>query len=390
MDNTSVKNNPLVWYVGGEDIQMRIPILKQISNMGFRVAAVGTRDTKLFKENEIPYYRYQLSRGFSPHQDLKTLKQLMRIFEKYSPDIVHAFDTKPGILVPIAAKKSKVKYCLRTVTGMGFIYSSLSLFALALRPIYRFLQRNASKASDITIFQNRDDMKYFQNKGLVTTGKFILIKGSGIDLKLLNDHKLDQHYLQKIRIELSLRSGVIITMVARLVKYKGVIEYLKAARRIKDILPELQFLLVGPQSTEGRQAVSLKEIRSYSDCVQRLGFRSDIPAILSLTDIFVLPTYYREGVPRALLEAGGLGVPTVTTDMPGCRDVVRDGVNGFLVPTKNVDALVDRILKLARSTTLRKKLGKKAIQHIENNFSIDYVATAYAKLYKNCYFNANN
>ncbi len=170
-------------------------------------------------------------------------------------------------------------------------------------------------------------------------------------------------------------------MVSRLVNHKGVLEFLKAARRVRQQFPECRFLLIGPKAGEGRQAVPHKTIELYSDCVDWVGPRSDVPAILAFSDIFVLPSYYREGVPRVLLEAGGLGLPLATTDMPGCRDVVKNEVTGLLVKPRNVESLSKAIVQLLGSTEKREELGRNAKQHIADSFSLEKVANSYADIY---------
>jgi len=350
--------------------------------MGFSVAAVGSEESKPFDKAGIPYYRYDLQRGISPFNDKRSINQLIELFSQIQPDVVHAFDTKPAVLVPRAASHSGIKGCVRTVTGMGYVFSSLSPIALSLRPIYRFMQRGASGLADVTIFQNEDDQRYFEKTGLVESGKSVLVRGSGVDLDLLEKQKASDVDVKRLRQAMGLEDSLVITMVSRLVRQKGILEFLVAARRVRQLLPESRFLLVGPQADEGRQAVSLETIESYKDCVDWIGPRSDVPAILSLSDIFVLPSYYREGVPRVLLEAGAMGLPLVTTDMPGCRDVVKNGVTGLLVPPWNCELLSDAIFKLANSAALRRELGNNARDHIAESFSLEKVAHDYEKIYQ--------
>jgi len=376
------QNGTSVWLVGGEDVRLRIPIAKKLIEMGFDVAIAGSEASTPFDLEGIEYHQYSLKRGVAPVADQRSLRELISLFKEYRPAVVHAFDTKPALLVPKAAQKAGLKTVVRTVTGMGYVYSSRSPLALSLRIIYRYLQKKASAFADRTIFQNEDDMEYFLSSRLSTVQRSILVRGSGVDMDILENNIPGPKTLSTLCHELDLDGAVVITMVARMVRHKGVVEFLQAARETRKLIPNCRFLLIGPLATEGAQAVSKKLIKSYEDDVSWLGHRSDVPAILRLSDMFVLPSYYREGVPRVLLEAGALGLPLITTDMPGCRDVVRDGKEGALVPPRDAVALSKAIQRFACSPELRNQLGTNAQSRVRKDFSLSKVAAAYAQVYR--------
>ncbi|MGH8603489.1 MAG: glycosyltransferase family 4 protein, partial [Gammaproteobacteria bacterium] len=330
---------PTVWHIGGDDIRMRIPLLLTLRERGFHVGAAGSEDTDEFLTHGIPYWRYPLNRGINPLSDLRSWIGLYALFKEHAPDIIHAFDTKPIMFCPLIAKAAGIRGRVRTVTGMGYLFSSRSLLAFGLRPIYRVLQRWAGYATAITIFQNPDDREYFVRHNMVQRGREIVILGSGIDIERFIGQVPSNEVLAQMRHRLGLDGQIVVTMVARLVKTKGVAEYIKAAGIVRQQRSDVVFLLVGPIVSEGRQAVSLKTLDSAGERVRYLGERRDVAALLALTDVFVLPSYYREGVPRALIEAGAIGLPLVTTDMAGCKEVVRDGWNGLIVPPRNVTYL---------------------------------------------------
>jgi len=373
--------NPIIWFVGGEDIRFRIPLLLMLRKMGFSVAAVGSEDSQPFDQAGINYYKYDLDREISPLSDKKSVRQLVSLFVEHKPDVVHAFDTKPCIFVPKAAKQAGIKGCVRTVTGMGFIFSSSSLLAILLRPVYRYLQTTASSLSDMTIFQNEDDKKYFESKNMVNKNKSFLVRGSGVDLDLLDRQKITNDEKLRLSEELALKDSLVITMVARLVRQKGVMEYLESARKVREVIPDIRFLLIGPQAGEGSQAIPREIIETYKDCVTWLGQRSDVPAILSISDIFVLPSY-REGLSRVLLEAGSIGLPLISTNVPGCRDIVIDEVTGLLVPVRDSESLSKAIIRLYESQKERQQLGDAAKERISQLFSLDKVANSYSEIYK--------
>ncbi|MEA5579051.1 glycosyltransferase family 4 protein [Anabaena sp. UHCC 0451] len=373
--------SPTVWQIGGEDIRLRIPLLLALRDRGFNVGAVGSEDGNTFAKHQIPYFQYTLHRGINPWADMHTRTQLFRLFSQYQPDIIHGFDTKPAMIAPIVAMKAGIPGRVRTITGMGYVFSSQSTLALALRPIYRHLQRQAAVATGITIFQNNDDRQYFHNHNMVKDGRDDLVLGSGIDVEGLIKQRPQSEQLAEIRRDLGLEGQLVVTMISRLVVCKGVREYLQAAKIVCEQMKNVTFLLVGPLASEGNQAISMQEVKKQAEIVRYLGPRNDISTLLSLTDLFVLPSYYREGVPRVLLEAATMELPLITTDMPGCKEVVRDGWNGLLIPPKDAKALATAILELLSSPEQRTLMGKRSRLHVQKHFGLDQVADAYADIY---------
>ena len=376
----SVKSSIL--YIGGEDVRMRIPILNKMIEKGYFVAAVGCGDRSPFKGTTIQYHDYHLKRSISPLSDMFSKKELSKIFLNEKPNLIHLFDTKPGVLTPKVAKHSGVKFVVRTVTGMGYIFSSRSIFIKILRPIYRLVQKQAIRYTDAVIFQNADDKEYFEKYNLVPKDKSYLVASSGLDVSGFLSSVSNKVSLAKLKESLNIKEDdIVITLIARLVKDKGVLEFLKASKILVES-PYVKFLLVGPISSEGYQAVTKRVISEYNDYVDYIGPSDNVSDLLSISDVFVLPTYYREGVPRMLLEAGALGLPLITTDMPGCKDVVKHNWNGLLVPSRDSEALADSIKKLINNPELRNSMGRKNPRFIKENFDLSIVANAYDKIYQ--------
>lgn len=371
-----------VWLVGGEDVRLRIPYALALQARGFHVTIVGSEPSDRFVANDIPYHRYSLLRGLNPFADLRTFLQLTRLFRKHRPTVVHAFDTKPAMLASFAGRMTGVPVRVRTLTGMAYVFASRSPLALILRPIYHVMQAAASRAASMTVFQNRDDEEYFLRHRLAQAEASGLVAGSGIDVELLEGQRPSETALAALRRDLGIGDGPVVTMVSRLVRTKGVREFCAAARAVRTQRPDCTFLLVGPLSSEGRQAVRRTEVEANPD-VRWLGSRSDVPALLAASDVFVLPSFYREGIPRALLEAGAMGLPLITTDMPGCRDVVRDGWNGILVPPKNVKALTRALLTMLNAERDElARMGENSRTHVDQHFTLELVADAYADIYR--------
>jgi glycosyltransferase involved in cell wall biosynthesis len=368
-------------YIGGEDIRMRIPILSLLKRRGFKVEAIGNNDSEAFSKTNINYRDYPLNRWLSPLADKESKLCLAELFANNKPDIIHLFDTKPGVLVPKVAKESGVKFVVRTVTGMGYIYSSNSLFSRLLRPFYRMAQKKAIAYTDMVIFQNTDDKKYFEKHNLVSADKSVLIRSSGLPVDEFVSKQANLETKKTMREKHNINKGdVVVTLIARLVKDKGITEFLESAKLLSTE-KNIKFFLIGPLGSEGKQAISKEMIESYSEYINYIGSVNNVAEYLSISDVFVLPTYYREGLPRILLEAGSLGLPLITTDMPGCRDVVKDGWNGLLVPTRDSHALAKAIGSLANNQELRMEMGGKNPEYIKNNFDLSIVEKAYSDIY---------
>ncbi len=343
---------------------------------GYSIAAAGTEPHDSFLSEGVPYWRYQ--QGGRPLVTRAARIALRRLFSEKRPDIVHAFDTLPGMLAPIEARRTGVPARLCTVTGMGSIWSSRSPVALTLRPLYRTLRRRGSGACGVVVFQNTDDREWFVREGIVPAGRDRLIPGSGIDVESFTNARPDEASLARLKRDLGIEGGVVVTLIARLVPEKGVGEFLEVASRVRAARDDVAFLMVG-EAPAGRET-SIRR-RAEQDGVRWPGHRSDVPALLAASDIVVLPSRYREGVPRVLLEAGAMGLPVIATDMPGCRDVVQHGRSGLLVPPGDAAALEAAVLELAGAGEERRRMGDRGREHVRRRFGLEPVADAYHAIY---------
>lgn len=377
-------SNKTIAFVGGPDISLRLELLKLVKCEGFNVLVIGSNraEEKLFHMCEIPYYYYELHRSMLIIKDLGGILQLYKIFKRTRPDIIHAFDTIPAISGRIAAKAAGVPVIIGTITGMGSLFSFNNIRNMMLRVFYIIVQKIACGISDLTIFQNNDDLHYFVSKRIIPSSKSVVVKGSGVDLEKYSANKMDPDDVKKKEEELGIeKSYVKIFMISRLVKYKGVYEYLEAAKQVRMKYDHVQFYLAGPVD-DTIASFSESEMRKYGNYVQYIGERNDIAGILYFADVVVLPTYYREGIPRVLLEAASMEKPLITTDMPGCKDVVEDGLNGFTVPTNNPQALSEAMEKLILDGNLRVKMGKLSRQIAIKEFSMDIIFKDTINIYR--------
>ena len=367
--------------VGGEDHALRIPFLLALRRRGFRIAAAGTGDPRAFESAGIDYWPYRFDRFLNPLADVAGIRALKAILDTVRPNIAQSFDTKPNILLPIAARNATAVRVVRTINGLGWIYSSRSPLALGLRSIYPGMQRLAARATAATVFQNRHDQDFFEQRRIATGIASRLIAGSGVDVERFEAALVDAPSREAVRKDLNLDKREIVITVTRLTRQKGISTLLQAAHLIDKRRPGVSFLLVGPRESEGSQAVSEATIVRHRPYVIALGERRDVPALLRAADVFAFPTEYREGVPRALLEAALAGLPIVATNMPGCDEIIEDGWNGWLVPPRSPRVLADRIVGLLQDRAEAAAMGVRAADVARRRFSLEATVERYAALY---------
>lgn len=308
--------------------------------------------------------------GMNIGQELKTFYFLWRLFRKERPDIVHNVGLKQMLWGGLAAKLARVPLLVSAVSGLGVMFSgeNLSLYTRAIMQMLRFSHNRKGVAA---IFQNGDDRQLFLDHKIVKQEQLYFTKGSGVNLK-------DFAYTSDPDSE---KVNVIFT--ARMVKEKGMVTLIEAAELLrKEYEDKAEFWLCGGLSNNP-QAIKEDELRALCDdkYIKWLGHRTDVRELLMKSHIVAFPSYYREGVPKSLIEASAIGRPIVTTNSVGCKDVVEDGVNGYLIPIKDADALADRLRKLFDSRELRISMGRKSREFAERDFSIEGVVKTHLEIY---------
>lgn len=372
---------PDLLLVGGEDHDLRIPFLLALRARGLRVAAAGTGDPAPFVRAGLDYHPFQFDRFANPWADRAAIATLAKLFDDMRPGLVQCFDTKPNLLVPFAARRVRGVRVVRTINGLGWMYSSNAPLALALRPLFCALHRAAAPSTVATVFQNREDQAYFERRRMVGNRPSHLIPGSGVDIETFDERLAAGPSPAQLRDQLGLGAAEVVMTVTRLTKQKGIPTLLDAAARVHKVRPDVRFVLVGPRQSEGPFAVTEAEIAAHRPYVVATGKRTDVPSLLALADVFAFPTEYREGVPRALLEAALAGLPMVATRMPGCTDVIRDGDTGFLVPPRSPSALADSILMMLRDRAAARAMGGRATALVRREFGLELTAARYARIY---------
>jgi len=317
--------------------------------------------------------------------DLSLIFEYYRIYKQWKPEIVHQFSIKPVIYGTISARLAKVPIIINTIPGLGYVFTGTEKKRKFLRTIVLFLYRIAGKFSDFMFFQNEDDKRLLINHKIVSKNKTSVIPGSGVDTQHYSQDKINEKTVDQTKKEIKYRPNqIIILMASRMLYDKGISELVECSERVKRIKPEVRFLLAGPLDPSNPAHVPFEVIEKWDkeNKIEYLGRRSDIRELIGLSDIVVLPSYYREGKPRFLLEAASMGKPIITTDVPGCRDIVENGENGILVPIKDVESLFNAVIKLINNSDMRRKMGEKSRIKAEKEFDEKIVVDQTLKVYK--------
>lgn len=369
-------------FIGGEDHNLRIHFIKAVRDNGFRVSAAGSCDPRLFESERIEYRRFDLKRFINPASDWRTLQSLRRLLIETRADIAQSFDTKLGVLVPLAARVNKSLRVIRTINGRGWLYSSNSLAPLVLRGLYLPLQRAAAASATATVFQNQSDQAYFKRRRLLGRGEDILIPGSGVDIARFQASGARCASRRQLREELGLGDKEVVITVTRMTRQKGIPTLLSAAALVHKARPSVRFLIVGPRDSEGPFAITDTELSKHAGYVIAPGPRADVPALLAMADLFVFPSEYAEGVPRALMEAALCGLPIIATDLPGCREVIRDGWNGHIVGPRRPRDLAEKIIHVLQNRDAAALLAARGPGIIRQYFSLDEIVERHCRLYE--------
>jgi glycosyltransferase involved in cell wall biosynthesis len=365
--------------IGGEDHHFRIPFLLALGDRGIKVTAAGTGDRAPFTRAGLDYHAFRFNRFVNPLADLNTIRILKQLITDIGPDLVQSFDTKPNLLVPLAASGGAP--VIRTINGLGWIYSSRSVLAKTLCPVYRVLHRLAARSAAMTIFQNREDQTFFEHHAMTGQGLSRLIPGSGIDISRFERAIASGPPAAEVRRTLGLENCEVVITVTRLTRQKGIPTLLDAAAMVHKRRPATRFLLVGPRESEGPLAVTQAEIDRHAPYVVATGPRADVPSLLKAADVFAFPTEYREGVPRVLLEAALAELPIVATEMPGCNDVVRNGSTGLLVPPYAPTLLASKIVDLLEDRAPARLMGARAGELVRREFGLELTVARYVAAY---------
>ena len=345
------------WYL----YNFRLPLAEELRRKGHRVILVSPPGSfaRRISDAGFEWIGFDFSRaGANPFKELGTLVRLVRLYRTIQPDLVHHFTIKCVLYGSAAARLCGIPKVINAVTGLGHVFTTNSIRNRVLAQLVRAFYRLALRKSHV-VFQNPDDLTAFDAMGLVPKAQCHLIRGSGVNVERFRP------------IERALANEPVrIVMVARLLHEKGVVEFVEAAKLIASNQKNVEFILAGSTDLGNPSSIDDSKLREWEQLpfLSMHGHVEDVAQLLRSAHICVLPSY-REGTPRSLLEAAASGLPLVATDVPGCREVVKHGSNGYLVPSKDTKSLAEAIQLLIVDGKLRTVFGKKSRELAVAEFS---------------------
>lgn len=365
----------------------RRPIMRALVAKGWQVTAVVPSGSysHLFAADGITHVPYVLDRGsMNPYQEFRVVLTLRKLIKKLEPDLVHSFTMKPNIYGTFAARLAGVPVIINSVTGLGSFFLD-GKSSGAVQKMLLLLYWLACRLNCRTIFQNRDDQEFFIENKIIAGKKTVLIKGSGVELERYNPRRFDLEHRNRLRNDLGIDSdALVVSCISRLIRDKGVGEFCEAARALhqkwkgRAVFLEVGDFYDGNPSSLPKEYV---EDLARAGIVNFAGWRTDIPEILHASDIVTLPSY-REGLPVSLQEALAMGKPIVSTDVPGCRETVDDGINGILVPARDAERLAQALESLLLDSGLRQRMGEASLAKARAEFDVRKIVEQHLVLYE--------
>jgi glycosyltransferase involved in cell wall biosynthesis len=353
----------------------RLPFALGAQKKGFEVH-VATSPSGMenrYHENGLTWHKLNLqSGGKNPFADLKLIYELYQLYRKVEPDLIHHVTIKPVLYGGMAARMAGIKGIVNALSGLGYLFRSDDLTSRVLQvPIRAMLKYSLNHPNAIFLLQNPDDVELIEKMNIIVENKIALIRGSGVDMeKFKPTDAPDEEY-------------PIVLFASRMIWDKGVGEFVEAAEIVNNGKKKARFVLVGKPDHNNPNSVTEEQLREWDSegVIEWWGFCENMVEVLQDSSIVTLPSYYGEGVPKILIEAAACGKPIITTDMPGCREIVDNGYNGFLIREKNSKDLAEKTLTLLADKKERIEMGIKGRVFAQDNFSLEATLKRTLKLY---------
>lgn len=344
----------------------RLPLALEALGRGDEVSVIcgaNTGEEKLL-EFGLSCATVPLSRsGVNPWTEITTFRHLVRLYRKIQPDLVHHVTIKPVLYGTLAARVTTVPGVVNAIPGMGFVFTRRGYLAKLRRAFVNTLYRLALSHKNMrVIFQNREDLRSFISNAIVKSEETVLIRGAGVDLKAFEPTPEPD-------------TPPVFVLVARMLRDKGVGEFVAAADRLRLRYPDWNFWLIGDVDPGNPASLTIEQLQDWdtSGNVQWLGQRDDVSELLRASHVVCLPSYYREGLPKTLLEAAAASRAIIASRVAGCLEVVTDGVTGVVVEPRDIEDLTVAMARMGNDAAMRARLGKAARAKAEAVFSIEDV-----------------
>ena len=308
-------------------------------------------------------------KGTNLLREIRTIVALFRLCKKLNPALVHFITIKPILYGGLVSRLLRLPAVVSSVTGLGYVFSRRDKWALPIRFLAKYAYWFAlSYRRNIVIFQNPDDLEEIF-KGCVPSNAEV-IRGSGVDPDEYPFTEMPDHHM-------------VVLLASRMLWSKGVEDFVEAAKLCKLKYPYARFVLVGEPDDSNPESIPVEILQKWQQdgCVEWWGKRHDMPAVIQQSSLMVLPSTYREGVPRVLIEAAATGRPIVTSDMPGCRESVIHGVNGFLVQPRSPEEISEAICQILSDQQIRKRMGEKSRELFLQGFTLEHVNKSTLAIY---------
>jgi len=338
----------------------RLPIALEAKRLGWQVfvATPDTGDAYLIKEAGLNHVTLNMSRkGLNPLNEIKTIYDFWRLYRDLSPQIVHHVTVKPIIYGSLVAALINKSFVVNAISGLGYVFTSLPKKNV-IRFLTTFLYKIAlNRPNSKTIFQNPDDLNLFIQEGMIEKSKTRLILGSGVNCSVFSPMPAKD-------------GDVMVMLPARMLFDKGIYEFVNAVTLLKADYPKVKFVLVGRADDGNPAIIPTKQLRAWemAGLIEWWGYKRNMNEVLNMATMVVLPSY-REGLPKVLLEAAACNKPIISTNVPGCKEIVRHEVNGLLIPAKDEVALAEAIRRLLDNPAFARQLGENGRNIVQNEFS---------------------
>jgi len=353
----------------------RLPIAREAQKRGFEIVVatrVGCHGDQITSEGFRLVPLRLMRRSTNPFSELVAIIQLIGIYLREKPDIVHHVAMKPVLYGTLAARLAGVPHIVNAMAGMGYVFISGQIKARLLKPVIRATFRLLlNSGNSRLILQNSDDKTMFIQSRLINSERIRLVRGSGVDTEIY--HPFPEP-----------AGSPVVVLASRMLWDKGIGEFVAAARLLQSRGVDARFVLVGDTDLHNPAAIPAEQLAAWHSegTVSWQGFSDAMPTVFARSTIVCLPSKYGEGIPKVLLEAAACGRPIVTTDSNGCREVVLHGENGLLVPVRSTVELADALQLLIENPELRRRMGARGREIVVKEFTTDKVVAATMAVYE--------